>query len=335
MEERDFEWCLEHENLFREWWFHINEIIPDSNWWLDNDSFFDCWKMAKQYAYKIANSADPLIRYIYTYREIHKNTPVYVNHLLCFLWTMLMSIKNENLKALVSDFKNCLELDEDSPDAKLLQVSLKWILKKGEKESDYDYSLPDGGITETITKTITKTDTETETKTKMKTDTETETKTKMKTEADETETDETITQTKTKTITKTEENSVDVILPKHNSLNNDDFISAMRKAIEKGLIEIIEKGKYKWKGFEDVKSNFNAALAYFIAKALKIKMELKADKTLTKDSYDDINKKFPENYDIKEVFGLDIQSVQLVKALEAGNIQKWRKAIDDFFDEET
>ena len=111
----------------------------------------------------------------------------------------------------------------------------------------------------------------------------------------------------------------------------------MQKAIKIGWIEIIEKGKYKWVGFEEVKSNFNAALAYFIAKALKIKMELKPDpdKNLTNDSYKDINNKFPENYDIKEVFGLDIQSVQLVKALEAGNIQKWRKAIDDFFDEET
>ena len=128
---------------------------------------------------------------------------------------------------------------------------------------------------------------------------------------------------------------MDVIVQNYNSLNNDDFISAMQKAIEKGLIEIIEKGKYKWVGFKEVKSNFNAALAYFIAKALKIKMELKPDKTLTKDSHDDINKKFPENYDIKEVFDVDIQSDQLVNALRAKNIQKWREVIDKFFDEET
>lgn len=160
MEKRDFEWCFEHESFFREWWFHINEIIPNSNLWLDDDSFFDCWKMAKQYAYKIANSADPLIRYIYTYSEIHKNTPVYVNHLFCFLWTMLMSIKNENLEKMVSSFKNCLELDEYSPDSKLLQASLKLVLKMGEKENNYDYSLPDGGIKdETITQTITKAET--------------------------------------------------------------------------------------------------------------------------------------------------------------------------------
>ena len=64
-------------------------------------------------------------------------------------------------------------------------------------------------------------------------------------------------------------------------------------------------------------------------------MELKPDKTLTKDSYDDINNTFPENYDIKEVFGVDIQSDQLVNALRAKNIQKWREVIDKFFDEET
>ena len=133
---------------------------------------------------------------------------------------------------------------------------------------------------------------------------------------------------------------MDVILPKYNALNNKTSIRAMQKAIEKGWIEEIEDSRYKWIGptligTKKIKGYSNAALAYFIAKALKIKMELKPDKTLTKDSHDDINKKFPENYDIKEVFDVDIQSDQLVNALRAKNIQKWREVIDKFFDEET
>ena len=165
--------------------------------------------------------------------------------------------------------------------------------------------------------------------------TETKAITKAITDETKTETDETI----TKTETETEEESVDVILQNYNALNKEDFISAMRKAIKIGWIEKIEDSRYRWIGptrigTKTIKGDYNAALAYFIAKALKIKMELKPDKTPTEDSYVDINNKFPENYDIKEVFGLDIQSDQLVNALRAKNIQKWRKAIDDFFDEE-
>ena len=315
MLDKDFNWCFNHESLYR-WWLNCICIIHKSHVdeSLDSDSIFSLWQKAKEWAYKIANSRNPELSYINMFREIFYNTHDHRFYLFFFIHTMLMSIKNENLEEMVSNLNktlfemiSSLELDENSSDI----------------ESDYDYSLPDGGITETITKTKTKTDeTITITKTITKTDagTQTKTKTKTKTETDETE---------------TEENSVDVILQNYNSLNNENFISAMRKAIEKGLIEIIEKGKYKWVGFEEVKSNFNAALAYFIAKALKIKMELKPDKTLTTDSHKDINKKFPENYDIKKVFGVDIQSDQLVNALRAKNIQKWRKVIDDFFDEET
>ena len=182
------------------------------------------------------------------------------------------------------------------------------MLITGRLKSNYDYSLPDGGITETITKTKT-----------------------------ETEEDETITKTETKTdtgtITETEEESVDVILQNYNSFNNVDFISAMQKAIEIGWIEIIEKGKYKWVGPKEVKGHYNSALAYFIAKALKIKMELKPDNRLTKDSKGSIKNNFPPINDIKEVFGEEIKQQQLEDALERKNVQLWREPIDEFFED--
>lgn len=186
----------------------------------------------------------------------------------------------------------------------------------------------------TETKAITKAITD-ETKTDgTKTD---GTKTITKTQTDETITDETITD-ETKTITKTKTESVDVILPEYNALNNDDFISAMRKAIEKGWIEIIEKGKYKWIGptligTKKIKGYSNAALAYFIAKALKIKMELNQKKSLTETSKDSIKNNFPPINDIKEVFGEEIKRQQLEDALGRNKVQGWRKPIDEFFED--
>ena len=350
MLDKDFNWCFNHENLFRKWLgcihnmhLQLNDIFPlDSS--SDSNSTFLLWQEAKQYALEIANSVDPLNLFKIKMRDILTIKPDKSEIIMLFVNTMLMSIKDKKLETFanlgnkacrdaIRDFLRSHSIKKDkisiheiyNLDNKSQQYLYFILLISGQIESDYDYSLPDGGITETKTITITKAD-------------ETITKAKTKTDEDETKTDEAITdedETKTITKTKTEEESVDVILPKHNALNDELFICAMRKAIEKGLIEIIEKGKYKWVGFKEVKSNFNAALAYFIAKALKIKMELNPDKTLTYDSYKDINKKFPENYDIKEIFGVDIQSVQLVKALEAGNIQKWREVIDDFFNEET
>ena len=343
MLDKDFDWCFNHENLFRDWLYFRYDCIHSNE--LDPATIFDLWQDAKKYALEIANSKDPVLFYWtkmdYWIAESRRHifwlsdSCQQASLLLKFLNSMLASSKNKKLELFADigdnvfiDYVIKWKKDPNSKfelDTKPFYGMIHPLLMPGQIESDYDYALPDGGIKETETdetETITKAD-ETKTITKTETD-ETETITKTITEEDE-----------TITKTKTEEESVDVILPKHNSLNNEDLISAMQKAIKKGLIEIIEKGKYKWKGFEDVKSNFNAALAYFIAKALKIKMELKPDKTPTEDSYVDINKKFPENYDIKEVFDLDIQSDQLVNALRAKNIQKWREAIDDFFDEET
>mgnify|MGYP003528186255 FL=1 len=163
MKERDFEWCFEHEILFRDWWSYINEIIADSDCWLDNDSFFLCWKKAKEYALEIANSVDPQARYRLTFRDIFFNTHDYKHWLLSFTNAMIMSIKNENLEEFVSKMKkhtfeslSKFVFNENSSDIKSPEFQLFYCIERFEKKPDYDYSLPDGGITET--KTITKTD---------------------------------------------------------------------------------------------------------------------------------------------------------------------------------
>ena len=181
MLDKDFYWCYNHESLYR-WWLNCICIIHKSHVdeSLDSDSIFSLWQKAKEWAYKIANSRNPELSYINMFREIFYNTHDHRFYLFFFIHTMLMSIKNENLEEMVSNLNktlfemiSSLELDENSSDI----------------ESDYDYSLPDGGIKD-------------ETKTDAKTDagTQTKTKTKTKTETDETETEED--ETKTKTITK-------------------------------------------------------------------------------------------------------------------------------------
>ena len=98
MEERDFEWCFEHEILFRDWWSYINEIIPDSDCWLDNDSFFLCWKKAKEYALEIANSVDPSNLFKIKMRDILTIKPDKSEIIMMFLSTMLARSKNKNLE---------------------------------------------------------------------------------------------------------------------------------------------------------------------------------------------------------------------------------------------
>ncbi|MDD7692189.1 MAG: hypothetical protein PT953_05825 [Prevotella sp.] len=328
MLDKDYYWCYNHENLFREWLTYIYKRIDYYD--MDNATIFDLWQEAKKYALEIANAKKPDLYLKIIDNDIITNFNHHSFMLWDFLYTMLVSIKNKNLELFAycgkEAFKAYLsekKIDVNSID-KLDNKSLEDLninmVAFGQIESDYDYSLPDGGITETIT------DSKTITETKTKTD-ETITKTKTKTKTDE---------TITKTITKTE--SVDVILPEYNALNNDDFISAMRKAIEKGWIEIIEKGKYKWIGptligTKKIKGYSNAALAYFIAKALKIKMELNQKKSLTETSKDSIKNNFPPINDIKEVFGEEIKRQQLEDALGRNKVQGWRKPIDEFFED--
>ena len=151
MLDKDFYWCYNHESLYR-WWLNCICIIHKSHVdeSLDSDSIFSLWQKAKEWAYKIANSRNPELSYINMFREIFYNTHDHRFYLFFFIHTMLMSIKNENLEDMVSNLNktlfemiSSLELDENSSDI----------------ESDYDYSLPDGGIKdETITQTITKAD---------------------------------------------------------------------------------------------------------------------------------------------------------------------------------
>ena len=326
MLDKDFNWCFNHENLFREWLTYIYDRINYYD--MDNATIFDLWQEAKKYALQIANSKKP-----YLYLKIIDNDIITnFNHhsflLWDFLYTMLVSSKNKNLelfafcgeeafKAYLSEKKIDLNSIDELDNKSLEDLNINMITF-GQIESDYDYSLPDGGI---------------------KDETETDgTKTITKTKTDETITNE----TKTITKTKTEEESVDVILPKYNALNNDDFISAMQKAIKIGWIEKKEDGKYKWVGPKEIyKGSSDSVLTYFIGKALNLKTDVekvkdpatdKMKEQLTYDSRQDAINRFPKE-EINSLFGKSLIISQWKQIFTVQKKQVWREVIDKFFDE--
>ena len=305
MEERDFDWCYNHENLFREWLHRIydNHIYDLSD--LDSDSIFDCWQKAKEYALEIANSVEPQHRYRMRKTDMFTNFSHNTFLILDFLNTMLRSSKNKNLESFANfgkeQFKqhlSLLQIDANSIDEFDTKSSggLNFAkLKYGLIESDYDYSLPDGGIKdETETITITKTITETE-----------GTKTITKTQ---TETDETITKTKTKT-----DGSVE--LP--DVLDTDEFKNLLSLAKEKGLIKDVN-GKLEWIQIGDYGGS--SQLAYFLGLAFGYKHSVNGN----------IGNQFPGK-ELDELFGVKRIYRLLVQVHEAPKPQKWRKKIDEFF----
>ena len=57
MLDKDFNWCYNHENLFREW---LNLIYKRIDYYdMDNATIFDLWQEAKKYALEIANAKKP------------------------------------------------------------------------------------------------------------------------------------------------------------------------------------------------------------------------------------------------------------------------------------
>ena len=61
MIDKDFYWCYNHENLFREWFniIYCSAYRNNFDLMLDKDIIFDCWQEAKKYALETANSEDP------------------------------------------------------------------------------------------------------------------------------------------------------------------------------------------------------------------------------------------------------------------------------------
>lgn len=161
MEERDFTWCYNHENLFRRWverFYDIDGLYADKGF--DSDSIFSLWQEAKKYALEIANSVNPLNLYKIQMSEILIKKPDKAT-IVQFVNTMLMSIKNKNLEVFAAfgdeTFKAYLsekKIDENSIDEFAKDTVVQTLfLACGQLKSDYDYSLPDGGIKdETITK---------------------------------------------------------------------------------------------------------------------------------------------------------------------------------------
>ncbi|MCI6200732.1 MAG: hypothetical protein MR645_01175 [Paraprevotella sp.] len=233
-------WCYNHENLFRLWLDRLyNNHIYDLCVF-DYDSIFKCWQKAKEYALEIANSEEPELLYKIRKTDMFTNFSHNTFLILDFLNTMLRSSKNKNLESFANfgkeQFKehlSLLQIDANSIDEFDTKSSggLNFAkLKYGKIESDYDYSLPDGGI-----KDETKTD---------------ETKT-----ITETETDETITKTKTKT-------DGSVMLP--DVLDTNEFKKYLSLAKENGLIKDVN-GKLEW--IQIGNRGGDSQLAYFLGRA--------------------------------------------------------------------
>ena len=176
MEERDFTWCYNHENLFRSWvarFYDIDGFYADAGF--DSDSIFSLWQTAKECALEIANSKEPGLLYRIRRKEIKAKMPDNFCYIMQFLNFMLMSTKGNIMNSIFYNCSNLLEtylsthkVEDDDEYAKIVknandELFLVWGCSD-QINSDYDYSLPDGGIKdetetdETITKTIMKTD---------------------------------------------------------------------------------------------------------------------------------------------------------------------------------
>ena len=170
MLDKDFYWCYNHEYLFRQWLKCIYTRIDYYD--LDDATIFDLWQEAKKRALKIANAEEPGLFYRIRKRGMINNFSHNTFLVLEFLNTMLTSTKNKKLESFANSgdkkfkaYSSEKKIDKnsiDKLDTKSFNDLYINILISGQIESDYDYSLPDGGIKdETITdetKTITKAD---------------------------------------------------------------------------------------------------------------------------------------------------------------------------------
>ena len=272
-------------------------------------TIFFFFQEAKKYALETANSEDPNGLYNIIMYEFHTKKPYQYSLKKKFFTSMLTSTKikklesfansyNERFKAYSSE-KKIDENSIDELDTKSFNDLYINMLISGQIESDYDYSLPDGGITETITKTITKTDTETETKTKMKT-----------------ETDETITKTITKTKTKTDGS---VMLP--DVLDTNEFKKYLSLAKENGLIKDVN-GKLEW--IQIGNRGGSSQLAYFLGRAFGY--------IHSENGNNNEGDEFPGD-ELDELFGVTRIYRLLVQVHSASKPQKWRRKIDELFEQ--
>lgn len=164
MEERDFDWCFEHENLFQWWLYYISfyNSLKNPHLRLDNDGIFNLWQKAKKRALKIANSKKPVLLFDSTMSGIIIKNPDNKVFIIMFICSML-SISDNKILNLLGTSRNRVYIKlsswHDRHLAEVYEVIFDSILD-GSIKRDYDYSLPDGGIkdeTETD-ETITKTD---------------------------------------------------------------------------------------------------------------------------------------------------------------------------------
>lgn len=150
MEERDFYWCLDHENLFQGWLYYISlhNSLKYPHLRLDNATIFSLWQEAKEYALQIANSKKPVLLFDSTMSGIIINNPDNKVFIIMFICSML-SISDNKILNLLGTSRNRVYINLDSWHdrhlADVYEVIFDRILD-GSIKRDYDYSLPDGGI---------------------------------------------------------------------------------------------------------------------------------------------------------------------------------------------
>ena len=96
MLDKDFNWCFNHENLFRYWLECIYKRIDYYD--MDNDSIHSLWQEAKKYALEIANAKKPDLYFKIKMRDILTIKPDKSEIIMMFLITMLARSKNKNLE---------------------------------------------------------------------------------------------------------------------------------------------------------------------------------------------------------------------------------------------
>ncbi|MCR5242192.1 MAG: HIRAN domain-containing protein [Prevotella sp.] len=93
------------------------------------------------------------------------------------------------------------------------------------------------------------------------------------------------------------------------------------KAIEKGYMEAIDGGKYRWLGTG--KKPNNSELAYFLGKVYKYKYSISGN----------TGENFPEE-SLNQLFGVTRLYSSLTQVYNAKKIQRWRPLIDKLFEED-
>ena len=129
---------LQKESLFNEWTDELMRL----NSTYDNDNYaVEIWNIAKDYAYSIATSVDPVGMFKICQSEIKKKYPPFCFHAYetCLGCIYTMIIKSAD-KAVVEQITNNISVYDFLPTYRNSIISIIEKIKKGELKDDYDYT---------------------------------------------------------------------------------------------------------------------------------------------------------------------------------------------------